>query len=377
MIYLDNAATTKMQECCLPIIAKYGREEFFNPSALYAPAIAVSNAIASARYKLASLLGVGEDTIFFTSSGSESDNQVLQCARKKKNGRIIISAVEHSAIYNTAMELKNRGYDVVCADVDSNGRVIIERYRELLTPETTLVSIMHVNNETGAINPIKELVEITKAYNKGILFHSDGVQAFCKIPVNLAALGVDFYSLSGHKIGAPKGVAALYVKHGLHISPLIYGGGQEKGVRSSTENVAGIVCFAAAAENAFALMPKLKALSQELFGNVKAGLPLMAETITVSPDNGAPHIFTLALNGVRGEVMMHTLEKYGIAVGIGSACSSKSGIGRIPQALGLDDAHREGIIRLSISAENDPEDGKAVIEAMTKEYADLVRYKRV
>ncbi|NCA67558.1 MAG: aminotransferase class V-fold PLP-dependent enzyme, partial [Clostridia bacterium] len=225
MIYLDNAATTKVYDEIIPLINKYLSDLYFNPSALYSQAIQVACDIKRARQTVASILGIDASTIFFTSSGTESDNHVLFTARKRKGTKIIISATEYSAVYNAAMELKQQGYDIAVCKVKSDGSVDVTAFAELLDDNTSLISIMHVNNETGAVNDIEELVRIAKAYNKNILFHSDGVQAYCKIPLNLIKLGVDFYSISGHKIGAPKGIAALYVKKGVHLNPLLFGGG--------------------------------------------------------------------------------------------------------------------------------------------------------
>jgi len=377
MIYLDNAATTPMREECVELLEKYNKELFFNPSALYSEALSAVDAIKTARNKIGGLLGVSGDRIFFNSSASEGDNQVIFCSKKPHGSRIIISDAEHSAVYQSAMEMKIKGYDVVTCPVDSSGKVIVEEYKKLLTKETSLVSIIHVNNVTGAINPIEELVKITKLYNPKILFHSDGVQAFGKIKVNLEKLNVDFYTFSGHKIGAPKGIAGLYVKKGVHIAPLIYGGGQEKGVRSSTENVSGIVCLALAAKLAIDKIAILKEKSNLIFQPIRDLASSTNYIHLITDDNSSPHILALALKGVRGEVMMHSLEKYGILCGIGSACSSKGGIGRIQAALGLTKDYNEGMLRFSISAENNDDDGIKLVDALQKEYEELIKYKRI
>ncbi len=377
MIYLDNAATTPMRKCCLDAIETYGINLFYNPSALYEGGVTVSTAISQARYKLASLLNVQPQTLVFTSSGTESNNHILQCARKKKGGRIILSETEHSSVFSVSNDLKMKGYEVVFAPVDAYGRVILSEFKKLLTNDTCLVSIMHVNNVTGAINPIEDLVKTTKAFKKDILFHSDGVQAFCKVPVNLESLGVDFYSISGHKVGAPKGIGLLYVKRGVHLSPYLFGGGQEKGMRSSTENVAGIVAFSLAAQEAYSQMSILREKSKLFFGKLRDILSNMPNIQWLTGEKSAPHILTFAMEGVRGEVLMHSLEKYGIMVGIGSACSSNGGVGRVAKALKLDNTHYEGVIRISISSSTDEKDAEFVGNSIIEEYNDLVKYKRI
>lgn len=376
MIYLDNAATTKVQKDILPIIEKYYFEQYYNPSALYQNAIDVANDIKAARNNIAKLLNVDANTLHFTSSGTESDNQALFCAKKRKGSRIIISAVEHAAVYNSAMQLKQQGYDIAICEVNTDGSVNVESFKRLLNENTSMVSIMHVSNETGAINDIEKLVNITKSYDKNILFHSDGVQAFGKIPVNLKLLGVDYYTISGHKLGAPKGIAALYVKRGAHIVPLLYGGGQESGLRASTENVSGIILFEKASALYINQNEYLLKLSEKIFSDIRKILSDIPDIVFITSDKSAPHIITLALPYVRGEVMMHSLEKYGIIIGIGSACSSKKGTGRLQSGTGLSEKHRDGVIRLSIGLDNNIDDGKIAAEAIIVEYNKLKAYIR-
>lgn len=376
MIYLDNAATTKTHNEILPIIEKYLSDFYYNPSALYSEAVEVAKNIKTARKNIADILKIDSSTLIFTSSGTESDNQALFGTRKRPGARIIISAIEHAAVKNAASELKQQGYDVRECPVKPDGTVDETAFNNLLTENTALVSIMHVSNETGAVNDIERLAAITKAYNKNILFHSDGVQAFCKIPVNLNTLGVDYYSISGHKIGAPKGIAALYVKKGAHIKPLIFGGGQENGLRSSTENVAGIAAFGAASIISSSKLCELKSLADRIFGDVLNGLKSIEGLKVISEERSAPHILTLALPYVRGEVMMHSLEKHGVIIGIGSACSSKKGTGTVQKALGLSEKYRDGMIRLSVGLSNNIEDGIKAAKAISAEYQALKSYTR-
>lgn len=375
-VYLDNAATTKVLEEAAEVTEKYLKSQFFNPSALYQNAINVARDIKTARNTIAMILGVEENTLIFLSSGSESDNQALFCTHKRPHSRIIISATEHSAVYNSAMELKQRGFDIVEAPTDRNGKVIEEDFVKLLNDNVSMVSIMHVNNVTGAINDIKRLVELTKESCPTALFHSDGVQAFCKIPVKLKALGVDLYSASSHKVGAPKGSGFLYVKKGVNVSPLIYGGGQERGLRSSTENVPAIMGFATASKIAYENMNILKEKGDEFFGTLREKLSQIEDMEFLTSENSAPHILAVAFKNVRGEVLMHSLEEYGYITGIGSACSSKKGTARIPAALGLSDGYQDGILRISINP-YDEYDANQFAEKLIECYNLLKKYIRV
>lgn len=374
-MYLDNAATTAIRPIVDDIYQEVAHQLYYNPSALYGQALEVAKMIAGARKTIAGLLGVDDKSLVFTSCGSESDTQALLCTRKKPGSRVIISAVEHPAVFNTAMELKQRGYDVVTAPVDESGTVVIDEFVKLLTPNTALVSIMHVNNVTGAINDIAGLVKCVKQYDSSILFHSDGVQAFGHIPVNLRALGIDLYSLSGHKVGAPKGVGALYVKPGVHLSPLVYGGGQENGLRSGTENVLGILAYAVCAKACVKAMPHLVSKGHALKEAIVAFAKGVDGCKIVSPEDGAPHIVALSFAKARGETVMHTLEGYGILTGIGSACSSKKGTARIPKELGLKDGYEMGMVRLSINAFDDY-DWDKLIKALQDSYEVLSKYVR-
>lgn len=378
MIYFDNAATTPLLNKCIEIVNKYDTQCFFNPSARYYTAVDVAKKISEARENIAFNLGCSAGEFFFTSSGSESDNWAIKGVMKKPNGRLIVSESEHPAVYNTALYLKNNGYDVQFCKVLSDGRVDLEHLKSLLSDDTKLVSIMHVNNETGAINDIKSIVEIVK--NRcGALVHSDGVQAFGKIPVDVEYLGVDLYSVSGHKIGAPKGIAGLYVKKGVNIVPLIHGGGQESGYRSSTENVSGILAFSTATSNAVesSRLNKQKILElrkfiidgliEEFGGDIKINTDL---------NYSSPYILNLSIKNVRGEVLLHVLEKDDIFISTGSACSSKKGVSRLASALNIPEEFREGTIRLSFSNCSTLEEGKIFLEKTIKHIYELIRFRR-
>jgi cysteine desulfurase len=373
MIYLDNAGTTQVIPECVRIFEKYQTEDFFNPSALYHQSLELSRKLKEAREDVMRELKCGDGRFIFTSSGSESDNTVLFGARKPNGSRIIVSASEHPAVLNAAMELKQKGYDVVLCDVDRNGRVIEDKFAEYMTAETSLVSVMHVNNETGCVNDIKKLCETAKKINPNVIFHSDGVQAVGKIKVNIADTGVDAYSVSGHKIHAPKGVAGLFIAKNASIRPLIYGGGQEFGMRSSTENVGGILAFSEAVKQAVTAQKeneiRITAMRADLAENLEKFGFCVSEASMQSP-----YILCAAMKSVRGEVMLHSLEKYGILIGTGSACSSKKGPKRLASILKLTPEYENGIIRVSFSRFTTNDDIEYFKKSIKTEYEALFKY---
>jgi cysteine desulfurase len=377
MIYLDNAATTPVSDEVIEIVIKYLKEKYYNPSALYGAASEISKDILNARKGIADLLSVNPDEIYFTGSGTESDNVALLNTSKRIGSRIIISAAEHAAIYNTAMELKQRGFDIVLAPVDRFGRVIEDGFISLLDDNTSLVSIIHVNNETGAVNDVEKLSKITKEYNKRIIFHSDGVQAFGKRALDLKASNIDLYSFSGHKISAPKGIGGLYIRKGVGVRPSLYGGGQENNFRASTENVAGIMALDYAAHKSILnYINNYNTMLQLLRKTADFIVKSIPNTIINSnlDGNSAQNIISFAFKKIRGEVLLHSLESYGIIVGTGSACSSKKGSNRIGEAINLPKDYHNGIIRVSISPDTKEEDLVFAAEMIVKEYNKLSIY---
>lgn len=377
MIYLDNAATTRMYDDALDVLMQANRTRWFNASALYGEASEESVRIKQAREVISSAVRAGDGELYFLSGGTEADNTALFCARKARGSRIIVGEGEHDAVINPAKALKEQGFDVVFAPIRPDGGVDEEKFRALLTPEVSLVSVMHVSNETGAVNDIKKLVAMTKKVAPKALFHSDGVQAFGKIRVNLRDLGADLYTLSAHKIHGPKGIGALYVAKGASVKPLVYGGGQEKGFRSGTENGPGIEAFAAAAERSMREFEANYSKKRAYLEMLREGLESSDADVKVITDteHSAPHILTVAFGGVRGEVLLHSLEKRGILVGVGSACSSHRE-SRFKSLLGLDEAHRDGIVRFSVSQFNEAEEVPEVVAAISKEVARLREYAR-
>ncbi len=378
LIYLDNAATTKIYPNVAKTVMQASEEEFFNPSALYKPSVALSVKIKNARDFIKSSLKAPEGELYFLSGGTEADNTALFCTRKAKGSRIIVGEGEHDAIFNSANQLAQQGFDVVFAPINSDGSINVEEFEKLLNDNVSLVSVMHVSNETGAVNDIAKLVKLTKRHSPKAVFHSDGVQAFGKIKVNLRALDVDLYTISAHKIHGPKGIGGLFVKRGSPIKPLIFGGGQEKGFRSGTENAPSILGFAEAVKTCFddfdTDYSKKCNFREQLLLKLQSNI---GDIVVLSPnENYAPNILTVAFKDVRGEVLLHDIENFGILVGIGSACSSHHE-SRFKGLLGLDDNHKDGIIRFSTSYENDLADIDFVVGTIKNSLEKLTSYKRV
>lgn len=376
IIYLDNAATTKPYAEVVETVSKVSADCYFNPSALYAGAVNCAVEVKNARESIKRALHAQDGELYFVSGGTEADNTALFCTKKPKNSKIIVGLGEHDAVINPANELKNQGYEVCFAPINNDGSVNVEEFKALLDETVSLVSIMHVSNETGAVNDIAKLVKLTRKYAPNAIFHSDGVQAIGKIKVNLRALDVDLYSMSAHKIHGPKGIGALYVKKGVHVKPLVYGGGQEKGFRSGTENLPSILGFAKAVEimqsNFDSESSKKRLFLEQLKCKLAERVPSM-KIISPNVDTG---ILTVAFSNVRGEVLLHTLEGDGILVGIGSACSSHHE-SRFKSLLGLDDNHKDGIIRFSVSHENDINDVDFIVDAIATHLNVLQNYTRI
>jgi len=377
LIYLDNAATTKTYEEVAKLVCELSTNEFFNPSALYKQSVDNQVRISEARDYLKKSIHAQDGEIYFVSGGTEADNTALFCSRKIKGSRIIVGNGEHDAIINAAKELAQQGFDVQFCDINKDGSINEEAFKSLLNEKVALVSIMHVSNETGAINDIAKLCKLTKRVAPNAIFHSDGVQALEKVNVNLRTLGVDLYSMSGHKIHGPKGIGALYVKKGTSIRPFIVGGGQEKGFRSGTENYPSILGFIQAVRQNDENFDKNQASYKEFKETLKNVLQKEIEDVVIiTPDNSVNNILTVAFKDVRGEVLLHSIEKYGILVGIGSACSSHHE-SRFKQLLGLDDQHKDGIIRFSFDEFNKVEDIPFIVGSIKKELEILQNYKRV
>ena len=368
MIFLDNASTTKIKKEAICEIER-SHDLFYNPSAVSGKSLEVKKEIEKAKEKICRGLGVEyKNNLIITGSATEADNLAIFGSLRKTQDQYVFSQGEHQAVYQSALELKNRGYNVVFAPLNQSGEVDLLELSKILQQPTAFVSIIHVSNETGAINDLFKISKIIKNFCPGAIFHSDGVQAFGKIETNLLALGVDLYSISGHKIGGPKGIGALYVKDLKKLKPLIFGGGQEFGIRSGTENVSYILAFGKVVETLntkqdFENVEKLSAYVREFFKDKK-------EIKINSSKSASPYILSLTFNGVRGETLSHMVEQKGVVVGTGSACSSKRVSNRVLQAMG--EKNSEGAIRISFSAQNTIEEIKLACEIIESEYEKLL-----
>ncbi len=347
MIYLDNAATTKPNENALRLAENYLLEKFYNPSAMYREGYALQGELKKARSVLLSSVASENDfELVFTSCGTESDNHAIFSFAKR--GNAVTTSGEHSAVHACFVELKNRGViEARFAPLNKDGSVNEEKLLELIDAKTSFVSVIHVNNETGAINDVNRLAKLVKAKNPRVIFHSDGVQAFGKIPFRLAK-EVDLYSISAHKIGGLKGVGALIKRKSLSISPLICGGGQESGKRSGTENVFGIMQFAFAAQEKFSSLKEDFARLKEYKRILTDGLDKSVYTV-LSGENSTPYVTSVSAVGLRGEILLHMANDKGLIIGTGSACSSnaKNRYSRVILACGFDEKTADGVLRVS------------------------------
>jgi len=353
--YLDNAATTKTNNISIDILNK-SIDEFYNPSSAYKQAISVKNNLDNARKILCDLLGGKNGKVIFTSSATESNNMFFMGVHLRKGQTVLISKAEHPSVYLAAHRLEKFGIIVKDIPLEKTGAVDFETYKKMLDESVALVSIIHVSNETGIINNIKDICAYTKKYNKNIIFHSDGVQAFGKIKVDLNVLGVDLYTISAHKVYAPRGIAALWIKNGVVIDPLLVGGGQEMGLRSSTENYFGAVSFAQIAQNVILDLDKNNA---KVLQNRQNLIDLLRNSeifdyIEVNEsENQSPYILSISVPGIKGEVLANSLERDGILISTGSACSSKKAGNRTLEAMGKTNSEVIGSVRISFSAYDD------------------------
>ena len=379
MIYLDNSATTRTLESAAQAVFRCMREDFFNPSSAYAPAARLEKRVNEARARLAATLGCRAEEIVYTSGGTESNNMAILGALRamRGRGRIITSASEHPSVYELFRLLEQRGYQAVYIGTDESGAASLAELAANLTPDTALVSLMHVNNETGAVTDIAAAASLIRSRAPQAVFHVDGVQAYGKLPFGCPPC--DLYSVSGHKIHAPKGVGALYVRAGLRFAGGLVGGGQEQGRRSGTTNAPGILGLDAA-------VAAYAAHQQEWVAAMRACKTRLAERLLSLPDaylngpapeDGAPHILNVSFPGVRGEVLLHALEQREIYVSTGSACSAhKKGNNRVLAAAGVRGARQEGALRLSLCPFNTLEEMDRAAEEIGRQAALLRRYQR-
>ena len=369
IIYFDYAATTPVRPEAIAAMTE-ALTEFGNPSSRYAYGREAAQRVKENREMVAKAMGCSPAELHFTSCGTEGDNWAIRRGvelNRRKGKHIVTTAVEHAAVLETCRDLERQGYEVTYLKPDKTGRIAVEQLTAALRPDTALVSMMLVNNETGALLPVAECVKAAKAYDPAVLFHCDGVQGFLKVPFPLASLGADMVAISGHKIGAPKGVGALYVKKGVKLKPLLTGGGQEDGLRSGTEATAQIAAFAAAVRGTMANEDRLErtaAIKEYTLSKLKETLP----KLEVVSAGDVPHICAVTLPGYKSEVVVRVLGDRGVCVSSGSACH-KGKPSHVFAAMNLPKPWLDGMLRLSFSPDSTREEADALARAL-KDAAD-------
>ena len=373
--YFDNAATTKIKEDVLEAMLPYLKEEYGNPSSIYALSRSSKKSIEAARENVAKLIGAQKKEIYFTGSGSESDNIALKgiaFCNKYNGNHIITSKIEHPAILDTCKFLENQGFEITYLNVDNNGCISLEELKNSITDKTILISIMFANNEIGTIEPIEDIAKI--AHSNGILFHTDAVQAVGNIKIDVTNLNVDMLSVSSHKIYGPKGVGALYVKEGVDFEKFINGGHQEKNKRAGTENVAGIVGFGKAAKLANINLEKhileIKKLRDYYIDEVLRKIPNVR--INGAKNARLPGNSNISFIGINANDLLLELDNVGICASSGSACSSKDpNPSHVLTALGLNKEEIEGALRVTFGEYNTIEEIDYLIEHLEKAVTKL------
>ncbi|MBS5064839.1 MAG: cysteine desulfurase NifS [Hungatella hathewayi] len=389
-IYLDNAATTKTRPEVVEAMLPYFTEFYGNPSSVYEFSTPCKKAIAHARETVADSLGAKSNEIYFTAGGTESDNWAIKAtaeAYQDKGNHIITSKIEHHAVLHTCEYLEKRGFEVTYLDVDENGTVKLEDLKKAIRPTTILISIMFANNEIGTIQPIKEIGAIAKEH--GILFHTDAVQAYCHVPINVDEYNIDMLSSSGHKINGPKGIGFLYIRTGIKTRSFIHGGAQERKRRGGTENVPGIVGYGKAVEMALATMEerakKESELRDYLMERIMAEVPYTR--INGHRTNRLSNNVNVAFQFIEGESLLIKLDMAGICGSSGSACTSGSlDPSHVLLAIGLPHEIAHGSLRLTLNEENTKEEMDYVVEqvkeivsylrGMSPLYEDFLRHQR-
>lgn len=378
-IYLDNNATTRPAPEVVEAMLPYLTDFYGNASSVHAAGLKADEAVAAARKRLAKLLGILPEHIFFTSGGTEGNNTLLKGlarARRKRGRHIISTAIEHASVNGPLRQLEEEGFEITRLHPE-NGTISAEQVLEAVQhDETILVSIMHVNNETGAILPVGEIATRLKAEHPDVLVHSDGVQAFGKLDVG--GLEVDAYTISGHKIHAPKGVGACVLKQPQWLHPLLVGGGQERNLRSGTENIPGIVALGEASRLAYEHKGEADVLLRKLNERFRKGLAQLEDTFVNTPDAAVPSTLNVSFVPVPGEVMVNALSDEGIFVSSGSACSSGSGArSHVLQAMGLSDDRVESSVRFSMSRYSEERDIDRTLEVINEVLPRLKKMAKI
>ena len=363
MIYFDNAATTKIYDDALTSYVQVSQKFFGNPSSLHQLGVDAYQVLTKARTQVASLLSVQPEEIFFTSGGTESNNWAIKGTALEKSvfgKHIITTKIEHPSVIQTCKQLERFGFEVTYLDVDSKGIVSVDQLKESLRKDTILVSVMAVNNEVGAVQPIAEIAKVLEEY-PSIHFHVDAVQAVERASQLLAIGRIDLLSLSAHKFHGPRGVGIMYKKFGRKIQALLTGGGQEKGERSTTENLPGIV----ATTKALRMALEEESVTGELRSQLWKELATKSEIRIFSPEDGASHVLCFAIKGVRGEVVVHAFENHGIYISTTSACSSKKADSSSTlYAMDVPTEWATGAVRVSFSNDNTKEEVEQFIEVL-------------
>ena len=370
--YFDNSASTKVSEKAIDIMLKTMREDYANSSAKHIKGVDAEKYVKDAAETIAKTLKVKKSEIIFTSGGTESNNMALlgtAMAKKRLGKHIIISGIEHPAVYMPATFLAEEGFELTVLPVDKAGRVDLEVLKESIREDTILVSIMYVNNEIGAVEPVDEISKIIKSKNANTLFHVDAIQAYTKLKINPKTQGIDMLSASGHKFHGPKGVGFLYIDSNVKINPIIFGGGHQRGMRSGTLNTTGIAGMGVAAKEAYdefdKRIEKIKSLKNFIMDELEKidGAVLN----TGRGDSFAPQIISVSFEDIRAEVLLHALEDRGIYVSSGSACSSNHpGISGTLKAVGIREDLLDATIRISLSELNNMEEAKHLIDNLNE-----------
>ncbi len=371
-VYLDHAATTPVDEEVLEAMQDFFSKKFGNASSLHSWGREAREALEESREKVAKLINADANEIIFTGSGTESDNLAIKgIAYKHGKGHIITSRIEHPAVLETCKYLEKKGFDVTYLPVDKYGLVDPEKVEEAIRDDTILITIMHANNEIGTIEPIEEIGKIAKKH--AIPFHTDAVQSVGKIDVDVKKLNVDLLSMSSHKIYGPKGVGALFIKHGIKIEPILHGGGHEYGLRSSTENVAGIVGFAKACELAKKRLHEDAEKTRKLRDKIiKEVLKIEESYLTGHPEKRLPNNASFYFKGIEGESLVLMLDAKGIATSTGSACSSKKlQASHVLLAIGVKPEDAHGSLRVTLGRENNEEEIDYFLEVLPQVVNEL------
>lgn len=374
-IYLDNSATTKPYDEVVEKMVCALTTDYANPSSLHRKGIEVEKNIKSIRQDIARSISAKDKEIYFTSGGTESNNTIIRGVAnlyKKRKNHIISTKIEHPSVLDTLKDLENEGFEVTYLDVNEKGIIDIEEFKKSLKPTTSLVTMMHVNNEIGSIQPIQEVGKYLKTLNDKVYLHVDAVQSYGKINFKPSRYNIDFMSVSGHKLHGPKGIGFMYIKENNRLKPLLTGGGQEIGIRSGTENVPGIYGLGEAIKITNKDLDKNIEKIANLKNMLKEGILENIDDIKInSNDDGVCHILNVSFRGIKGEVLLHYLEQKGIYVSTGSACSSKKKGSHVLNAINLNPDEIEGAIRFSLSDMNNEEEIIETIKVVKESVNDL------